>query len=325
MANISAGVGRNCVNQERDVKTIKKMMNDNIVKINNFLNRNERISRFEENGNVTEDFMRAIAKFQEKVVFIRPDGAIQPRGITFSRLSELYRSISGSQIKVLLSFDDGPHALGDMEKNRTAQTLAALKNNTTQPNTKAVFFVQTHVPYRGGCTKGKKMIEKISEEGHVIGIHTGSVDDHESHVVREKNGKLTDDMKNAKTYLKELEIDARFVRPVGGKYDTRVKTIYEKSDLNLKMILWDIDSHDTTLGYSSEKIQNHLENEILDKALKGSNNIIILFHELDEDTSANNLKMYMTALKKSLNRIEYVIKFPTSKEEVLSILNNKMY
>ena len=123
-------------------------------------------------------------------------------------------------VTVVLTFDDGPHAARDPDRNYTRQALGTLNVNSVQNGTKGVFFIQTHVPFRGGSQTGRNVIEAIWAEGHVVGIHTGSTEDHVPHTQR--GGRLRDDLTNASRYLQDLGITTNFVCPVGGAVNEAV-------------------------------------------------------------------------------------------------------
>jgi peptidoglycan/xylan/chitin deacetylase (PgdA/CDA1 family) len=76
--------------------------------------------------------------------------------------------------RFLLTFDDGPHA-------NTGLVLDTLADNRLQRDIKAVFFVQTRNAAGGGCRGGRLVLEKEHAEGHVLGLHTGTVRGHVSH------------------------------------------------------------------------------------------------------------------------------------------------
>jgi len=82
-----------------------------------------------------------------------------------------------ASVRIVLTFDDGPHAGPLGGGNWTEKVLEALKHKRA----KAAFFVQTHVPYRLASPNGYKVASLIHTEGHVLAIHTGSLEDHRCH------------------------------------------------------------------------------------------------------------------------------------------------
>lgn len=80
------------------------------------------------------------------------------------------------RVRFLLTFDDGPSALA--VNNPTAEILDTLAHNRYQNGIKAIFFVQTRHPRGGGTEIGQRLMQRMYEEGHVIGIHTATVRGH---------------------------------------------------------------------------------------------------------------------------------------------------
>jgi peptidoglycan/xylan/chitin deacetylase (PgdA/CDA1 family) len=220
-----------------------------------------------------------------------------------------------AEVTVVLTFDDGPHALADLSRNYTAQALRTLRTNGVQANTKGVFFVQTHVPHRGGSRVGREAIQRIWAEGHVVGIHTGSVEDHVPHTQR--RGELRGDLEGARRYLQELGITSTFVRPVGGQTNSAVLATYR--DLGLKMVLWDIDSRDSHGGYNRGRITAHLRQRVGALAGAGKSEVVVLFHELDSDTRGN-IEHYMETIAKTFQEAGHEARFPTTRNDVLAVL-----
>lgn len=221
-----------------------------------------------------------------------------------------------AEITVILTFDDGPHSAGNPDRNYTRQALRALKTNNAQANTKGVFFIQTHVPFRGGSTTGQEVIRDIWADGHVVGIHSGSTEDHVPHTLR--GGKLRDDLQGARRYLENLGIISTFVRPVGGAVNDAVLGTYRS--LGLKMVLWDIDSRDSHSGYDKSRIDQWLAEEMKRNLNAGKTEIVVLFHELDRDTRGN-IQHYMEVLEKSVLGAGHKARFPTTRNAVLAVLN----
>lgn len=225
-----------------------------------------------------------------------------------------------ADVTVVLTFDDGPHALSDMDRNYTAQALRTLSANGVQNDTKAVFFIQTHVPHRGGSRVGRQIIRDIWAAGHMVGIHTGSTEDHVRHTERAAQGKLREDLERAVQYLNELGISSVYVRPVGGALNDEVRRIYRA--LGLRSLLWDIDSKDSHRGVRRPDITAHLRRRIREVAAAGQGEAIVLFHELDSDTRGN-IEHYMATMQSSLSGAGHRIRFPTTRSDVLPILQRR--
>ena len=239
-----------------------------------------------------------------------PDGNVDPGGRTLERLNDVADMPPGTRtkVKVVLTFDDGPHH--GTSKNLTGQALDVLKKHKI----KAAFFVQTHVAIRGGSIQGKKMIERMHKDGHLVAIHTGSTVDHATHTLRASQNKLDADLKAAKAYLKARGIAAKYVRPPEGKHNPKVLEIYRNQ--NLKMILWDIDSKDSARGIREKDIKAHLSLKI--KHFVGKGSVVILFHEIDSDTRGK-IETYVKALRQSAEAALGQLEFAKTRKEIADV------
>ena len=210
-------------------------------------------------------------------------------------------------IPTVLTFDDGPHAA--TKENYTAAALGTLRER----GMKGAFFVQTHVGYRGGSTEGEKLIRRLHEEGHVVGIHTGSAQDHVRHTVREREGLLGDDLARASKRLEALGIRPRFVRPVQGVCDAPVLEQYEEA--GLKLVHWDVDSRDSARGYTPDRIAAHLKESFSKVGAKS--HVVVLFHELDPDTRGQIVR-YIDVMVSAATDAGHSLRFPTTRQEVMA-------
>lgn len=195
-----------------------------------------------------------------------------------------------------LTFDDGPHTapLGG-GGNRTENVLDALVDKGLKG--KAAFFVQTGVPIRGASPIGAELIERMQDDGHEVGIHTGGTLDHESHPDAQKAGRLEGELKAASKRIKEVTGKApTSVRAPFGLRNEAVNAIYKK--LSLKHLFWDIDG-DAGGSHTAEKLKA-LFDAGLDalprgaghtffnsKAQSVSANIVVLYHDIRKGTAAN--------------------------------------
>lgn len=113
-----------------------------------------------------------------------------------------------------LTFDDGPDARETA--NRTAKVLDAL-GHSKYGSIKAAFFIQTG-PKHGGTEVGRKLVDRMYREGHIVGIHTGGKQDHEPHPDAASAGRLESELKSAEAYLlkriQEVETEKKVVVPV---------------------------------------------------------------------------------------------------------------
>lgn len=190
-------------------------------------------------------------------------------------------------VRILLTFDDGPHDGPLGGQNRTEKVLDALKHKRV----KAAFFIQTHAPSRLASSVGFEIASRVHVEGHVLAIHTGSFVDHRCHkwrctqpadIVGATNG-LDADMVRAKAAIKRITgTDPRFVRATYGYTDDRCMEVYSRN--RLKHVYWDFVSGDTFRNSTAASVRAHLAAETTRLARRAVD-LICLFHDINEITA----------------------------------------
>ncbi|MCH5249137.1 MAG: polysaccharide deacetylase family protein [Lachnospiraceae bacterium] len=155
--------------------------------------------------------------------------------------------------KIALTFDDGPHPC------YTEQLLDGLRER----DVKATFFVTgEHAELH------PDIIERMNEEGHLIGNHTYS------HI--QLSSRNRDEFKNQIVKTNEIinEITGKevlYIRPPYGTWDKKFET-----ELNMFPVLWTLDPLDWSSSNASR---------ITDKVVsKADENDIILMHDYYEST-----------------------------------------
>ncbi len=149
---------------------------------------------------------------------------------------------------IYLSFDDGPIPIV------TPFVLKTLKKF----NVKATFFC-----IGDNVRKHPEIFEEIGKDGHALGNHTFH------HV----NGWKTDD----ETYLNEFEkcqtlVHSTVFRPPYGRIKRSQISKLKKQYPELKIVMWDVLSHDYHSGLSPKTCLNN----VLNHAENGS---IVVFHD----------------------------------------------
>jgi peptidoglycan/xylan/chitin deacetylase (PgdA/CDA1 family) len=198
-----------------------------------------------------------------------------------------------------LTFDDGPHA-GELGKstNLTEKVLDDLQAE----GIKAAFFIQTGVSYRGANSIGKTLVKRMQTDGHTIGVHTGSTEDHKLHTTSFKEGTLENELESAKTYINtETGSTPTLVRPPTGAFNKDVSSIYAKS--SLQNLMWDIDG-DQGKNLSLTDLKSRLDTGLTTAQSKGwkpwvqtvSSKIVILYHDIQKGT-VNNLRTLIQYIK----------------------------
>lgn len=143
-------------------------------------------------------------------------------------------------IRFLLTFDDGPSP--DAEDNPTAKIADTLAANAVQPRIKAVFFVQTRWPGAGGSLVGRGLMRRLAAEGHILGLHSGSVRghiDHPSMSADELATSLADGIADIKAIARRAP---DLLRPPNWAFDARTLAAYGRAGLG--MLLTDVSAKD---------------------------------------------------------------------------------
>jgi peptidoglycan/xylan/chitin deacetylase (PgdA/CDA1 family) len=243
------------------------------------------------------------------------------------------RAWDESQVRIILSFDDGPHhePLG-AGTNYTENVLRTLDGNSVQDGIKAIFFVQTHVETRGESDAGQRLISRMASEGHLVGIHTGSTVDHVDHrrraaappydwnhdaVLDERDGAngLESDLLRAKARVKKLTgSEPLLVRPTYGVTNAEVRAVYRK--LGLRMLLWHLDSRDALdHDRGTRVIESNIRGQLHELIREKRDPIIVLFHDINYLTQAH-LDDYLIAIYEAAEAAGKHAVFPTTSEEL---------
>lgn len=158
--------------------------------------------------------------------------------------------------KIAITFDDGPHP------SYTAQLLDGLKERGIH----ATFFVTgEHAELH------PEIIERMVDEGHLIGNHTYS------HIQLTKNNreKFKEELIKTNEILKEITgEEVQYVRPPYGSWDKS----FEK-ELNMFPVLWTVDP----LDWSSRNV-GRITEKIVSKT--GENDIILMHDYYDTSVTA---------------------------------------
>lgn len=150
--------------------------------------------------------------------------------------------------KIALTFDDGPHPY------YTEQLLDGLKER----DVKATFFVLGK-----HAEQYPELVERMNEEGHLIGNHTYS----HMQLSQRNREAFKEELIKTNELLEELTgQEVQYVRPPYGTWDKK----FEK-ELNMFPVLWNIDP----LDWSSKNVAG-----IVQKVkIKAKDNGIILMHD----------------------------------------------
>ncbi|KQY90643.1 polysaccharide deacetylase family protein [Pelomonas sp. Root1444] len=192
-------------------------------------------------------------------------------------------------IRLLLTFDDGPSAReGD---NPTVQILDSLARNAIQPGIKAIFFVQTGAVNGGATPRGRALMRRMQDEGHVLGFHTATPG-HTSHT-RLGDGVLEASLSEG--LATHVELSGRqpaLVRPPHWAYDARTFAAYQRHGLNV--VMTDLSANDGKIPWPNASLRrrSHFEHQMRElrrrvadlPLVDGVRPVVVTFHDANPFT-----------------------------------------
>lgn len=181
-------------------------------------------------------------------------------GSSFFQRKKLALTSSEAGKKIALTFDDGPHPY------YTLQLLNGLK----EKGVKATFFVLGEQ-----AEQYPDIIEKIAQDGHLIGNHTYS----HMQLTSLNREAFKQELKTTSTLLKNItKQEIIYVRPPYGIWDKALE-----KELNMFPVMWSLD----TLDWCSKNVSN-IEKNVLSKVKE---NDIILMHDYYESSVTAALEL----------------------------------
>lgn len=162
-------------------------------------------------------------------------------------------SLNTIEKKVLLTFDDGPHA-------NTVKVLEVLKKH----DVKAVFFI-----IGKNIVGNETILKQIVEDGHQIGNHSFS---HHNFIDLWSTKKVTEDFASCQKLIEEYQANTTLFRPPYGV--TNPNIFRAVKTLNLQSTGWNVRSYDTSIK-DVEKIKQRVVSQLKPGA------IILLHDRLD--------------------------------------------
>ena len=190
------------------------------------------------------------------IIWIKLFAIVQFYGAYFIGLNFHLKSINSlntSEKKVLLTFDDGPHA-------NTVKVLEVLKKH----HVKAVFFI-----IGKNIAGNETILKQIAEEGHHIGNHSFS---HHNFIDLWSTKKVTEDFASCQKLIEEYQANTKLFRPPYGVTNPNIAKAVKT--LNLQSIGWNVRSYDTSIK-DVEKIKQRVVSQLKPGA------IILLHDRLD--------------------------------------------
>jgi peptidoglycan/xylan/chitin deacetylase (PgdA/CDA1 family) len=190
------------------------------------------------------------------IIWIKLFAIIQFCGAYFIGLNFHLTSINHlntSDKKVLLTFDDGPHA-------NTVKVLEVLKKH----NVKALFFI-----IGKNIQSNEAILKQIVADGHQIGNHSFS---HHNFIDLWSTKKVAEDFASCQKLIEQYQPQSKLFRPPYGVTNPNIAKALKQ--LNLQSIGWNVRSYDTSIK-DVEKIKQRVLSQLKPGA------IILLHDRLD--------------------------------------------
>ena len=256
-----------------------------------------------------------------------------------------------NKLKIVLTFDDGPSTTfteGVPDKDRPGEYKEVVVNYTRmimneleRRKITGVFFVQTHVPIRGGSPHGEGVIRETHNRKHILALHTTEpTRPHKSdneHTALQERGELGNSLqggidriqditavKDENDVVVEEGVVVEFVRPPNGEYDTDVIETYER--LNLEHVYWDIDPENGDDG-TPEGLRANLERQMkryLPDMKKNPNatpkeQLVALFHDV-QSLVGRNIKSLIDKIEEVARNLGYTPCLNLTPDEVKQVM-----
>ncbi|ETZ07569.1 peptidoglycan-N-acetylglucosamine deacetylase [Holospora obtusa F1] len=180
---------------------------------------------------------------------------------------------------VLLTFDDGPSKF-------TENLLKVLK----EEGVKAIFFV---VGEKANTEYGRKILKRISDEGHMIANHGYR------HVTMTRLTGKEQKISLSKTNdcIKEFQEKVSYFRPPGGSCDGQLKKSVRF--LGMQIMFWNVDPKDWKKDKNNKRPSTLILQERILKGLENKNRRgIVLLHDIHSNT-VMSVPMIIKILKKN--------------------------
>ncbi|MDT6963771.1 polysaccharide deacetylase family protein [Cupriavidus sp. SZY C1] len=205
-------------------------------------------------------------------------------------------------VRFLLTFDDGPDT---GPYGGTPLILRQLADNPLAPGIKAIFFVQTEHPRRGGGPEGRAQMRETCAQGQLMAVHSGMKAGHVPHT------RLAPDVLAASLRRGQGDIAAQcgqalaVVRPPNWAYSPATQAVY--AQVGLGMLMADANARDGKFyGWTiSLRRRPHMRHELEQvgramaahrlPAVDGVTPVIVAFHDPNGFT-ASRMTEYLQIL-----------------------------
>jgi len=162
-------------------------------------------------------------------------------------------------VRFLLTFDDGPDT---GPYGGTPFILRQLADNPVTPGIKALFFVQTEHPLRGGGPEGRVQMHDTCAQGQLMAVHSGMVEGHTSHTRLPSDVLAASLRRGAADIALQCGTALPVVRPPTWRHDTRTMDVYHQ--VGMKMMMADANARDGKIyGWNiSLRRRPHMRHEL---------------------------------------------------------------
>ena len=187
----------------------------------------------------------------------------------------------GDQLKVYLTFDDGP-----------SSNTAAILDTLAQYNVKATFFVVGKED-----EESQEMYKRIVNEGHTLGMHSYS---HKYSVIYDSLENFEDDFTKIQNYLYDITgEDCHYYRFPGGSSNQVSNTDMKEfikylNDQDVTYFDWNVTSGDAT---SQAYTADELVDNVLEDVVKYKTSVVLLHDANTKETTVEALGPMIEALQ----------------------------
>lgn len=187
----------------------------------------------------------------------------------------------GEQLKVYLTFDDGP-----------SSNTAAILDTLAQYNVKATFFVVGKED-----EESQEMYKRIVNEGHTLGMHSYS---HKYSVIYDSLENFEDDFTKIQNYLYDITgEDCHYYRFPGGSSNQVSNTDMKEfikylNDQDVTYFDWNVTSGDAT---SQAYTADELVDNVLEDVVKYKTSVVLLHDANTKETTVEALGPMIEALQ----------------------------
>lgn len=205
-------------------------------------------------------------------------------------------------LRFLLTFDDGPDSGPD---GSTPLILRQLADNPVAPGIKAIFFVQTAHPRRGGGADGQAQMRDTCAAGHLLAVHSGLASGHVSHT-KLSPSELAASLRSGETDIAaQCRHVAQLVRPPNWAYNEETESVYRQ--LGLGMLMSDANARDGKIygWHISLRRRSHMVSELEQvgqaigthrlQPVNGVIPVVVSFHDTN-DFTASHMTEYLQIL-----------------------------